>query len=48
MEIETNPQIALLDEVKIQAKVLVPLLNALRAELGEDRANTLTRNALRD
>jgi hypothetical protein len=43
-----NPSISLLDEVKMQAQVLVPVLNALRAELGEDRANRLVLNALRE
>jgi hypothetical protein len=37
-----------LDQAKIQAQVLVPLLNALRAELGEERANRLVTTALRD
>src|SRR5262249_9584495 len=35
-----------IDQVKIQAQVLVPLVKALRAELGEERANTLVRKAL--
>ena len=48
MEIAINPEISLLDQVKIQALVLVPLLKALRAELGEDRANNLVTTALRD
>ena len=42
-----NPNISLLDEVKLQAQVLVPVLKALRAELGEERANRLVINALR-
>lgn len=48
MDIEINPQISLLDQVKIQAQVLVPLLKALRAELGEERANKLVTMALRE
>jgi hypothetical protein len=48
MDILTNPEISLLDQVKIQAQVLVPLLKALRAELGEERANKLVTTALRD
>ena len=48
MDIEINPQISLLDQVKIQAQVLVPLLKALRAELGEERANKLVTTALRE
>lgn len=31
--------IPLIEQVKIQAQVLVPLVNALQAELGEERAN---------
>jgi hypothetical protein len=48
MEIPVNQQISLLDQVKIQAQVLVPLLRALRDELGEGRANTLVTAALRN
>jgi hypothetical protein len=36
----------LLEQVKVQAKVLVPLVKALQAEMGEDRANALVRKAL--
>jgi len=32
--------------VKIQAQVLVPLVKALQAELGEERANALVRKTL--
>jgi predicted ArsR family transcriptional regulator len=35
-----------IEQVKIQAQVLVPLVKALRAELGEERANALVRKAL--
>ncbi len=48
MEIETNQNISLLDQAKIQAQVLVPLLRALRRELGEARANEIAYRALRD
>ena len=48
MDIEINPEISLLDQVKIQAQVLVPVLKALRAELGEERANKLITTALRE
>jgi hypothetical protein len=48
MEITTNAEISLLDQAKIQAQVLVPLLKALRAELGEERANKLVTTALRE
>jgi hypothetical protein len=35
-----------IDQIKIQARVLVPLVKALRAELGEERADAIVRNAL--
>ena len=40
--------IPVIQQAKIQAQVLVPLIKALQAELGEARANTLVRNALGD
>ena len=40
--------LSLLDKIKMQAQVLVPVLRALRAELGEEKANALVRQALRD
>jgi hypothetical protein len=38
--------IPLVEQAKIQARVLVPLVKALQAELGEERANTIVRKAL--
>ena len=38
--------IPLIEQVKIQAQVLVPLVRTLQAELGEERANALVRKAL--
>jgi hypothetical protein len=38
--------ISVLERVKIQAQVLVPLVKALQAELGEERANALVRKTL--
>lgn len=38
--------IPLIERVKIQAQVLIPLVKALQAELGEERANAIVRNAL--
>jgi hypothetical protein len=38
--------ISVIQQVKIQAEVLVPLVKALQAELGEARANDLVRKAL--
>jgi hypothetical protein len=43
-----DPKISLLDKTRIQAEVLVPVLRALRAELGKDRADAIVREALRD
>lgn len=40
--------IPLIEQIKIQAQVLVPLVKALQAELGEERANALVRKALGD
>jgi hypothetical protein len=40
--------IPLIEQVKIQAQVLVPLVKALQAELGEERANAIVRQALGD
>jgi hypothetical protein len=40
--------IPLIEQVKIQAQILVPLVKALQAELGEERANAIIRNALAD
>lgn len=39
---------SILEQAKIQAKVLLPLVKALQAELGEERANTIVRRALGD
>ncbi len=39
-------EIPLIEQIKIQAQVLVPLVKALQAELGEERANALVREAL--
>jgi hypothetical protein len=40
--------IPLIEQIKIQAQVLVPLVKALQAELGEERANAIVREALGD
>ena len=40
--------IPLIEQIKIQAQVLVPLVKALQAELGEERANAVVRKALGD
>jgi hypothetical protein len=43
-----DPKISLLDKTRIQAQVLVPVLRALRAELGKDKADAIVHQALRD
>jgi len=43
-----DPKISLLDKTRIQAQVLVPVLRALRAELGKEKADALVAKALRD
>ena len=40
--------VSVLQQAKIQARVLVPLVKALQAELGEEQANAIVRKALRD
>jgi hypothetical protein len=42
------PDIPLIERARIQAQVLVPLLKALQADLGEERANSIVRKALGD
>jgi hypothetical protein len=43
-----NPEISFLDKTRIQAQVLVPVLRALRAELGKDKADAIVKQALRE
>jgi predicted ArsR family transcriptional regulator len=43
-----DPKLSLLDKTRIQAQVLVPLLRALRAELGREKADAIAKQALRD
>jgi hypothetical protein len=43
-----NPDLSMLDKARIQAQVLVPVVRALRAELGREKADTIVRDALRD
>src|SRR5262245_17278565 len=45
---EGRVDIPVLEQARIQAQVLVPLIKALQAELGEERANALVRRALGD
>lgn len=43
-----DAKVSLLDKTRIQAQVLVPLLRALRADLGKDKADAIVTQALRD
>lgn len=43
-----DPKVSLLDKTRMQAQVLVPVLRALRAELGKERADAVVKQALRD
>ena len=45
-----DPKLSLLDKVRIQAQVLVPVpvLRARRAEFGKDKADAIVQQALRD
>jgi L-2-amino-thiazoline-4-carboxylic acid hydrolase len=45
---ELRLSVPVLEQVKIQAKVLVPLIKALQVELGEERVNALVRSTLGD
>jgi hypothetical protein len=40
--------VPIIQQVKIQAEVLIPLIKASQAELGKERANALVRRALGD
>jgi len=43
-----DPKVSLLDKTRIQAQVLVPVLRALRAELGKEKADAIVQRVLRD
>jgi len=47
-EREVSVSVPVIQQAKIQAEVLVPLIKPLQAELGKERANALVRNALGD
>jgi hypothetical protein len=42
-----DPELSLLDRTRIQAQVLVPVLIALRCELGKEKADAIVKEALR-
>ena len=48
METELNKNISLLDEARLQADILIPVLNALRKRIGADNANWIVFGALRN
>ena len=48
MKISINQDVSMLDRVKIQAQVLVPVIEAFRKEIGTQRANEILSNALQD
>jgi predicted ArsR family transcriptional regulator len=41
-----DPKVSLLDKTRMQAQVLLPVLRALRAELGNEKANAIVKKAL--
>jgi hypothetical protein len=43
---EHRPDVPLIDRVKIQAEVLIPLIKGLEEELGKERAHELVRSAV--
>ena len=43
-----DAKVSLLNKTRMQAQVLVPVLRALRAELGKDKADAIVAKALRD
>ncbi len=42
-----DPRLSLLEKTRIQAQVLVPVLRALRAALGKEKADAIVKDALR-
>lgn len=42
-----SAKISLLDEVKLQAEVILPMLRALRTEIGKDKADRIVGDSLR-
>ncbi len=43
----SKTDLSLLDEVKLQAEVILPILRALRAEIGKDKADRIVGDSLR-
>ena len=48
METELNKNISLLDEARLQADVLIPILNSLRKKIGAENSDWLVFGALRN
>ena len=46
-EVMTDTRVSLLEQLKIEAAVLIPVLEALRSELGRERADQIVIGALR-
>lgn len=46
VDIPINTNVSMIEQAKIQARVLVPVVKAFQAELGEERANQIVRKAL--
>jgi hypothetical protein len=46
MELTTSADISVMDRVKIQAQILLPLVRRLREEIGEERTNEILSGAL--
>ena len=42
-----DPKLSLLEKTRIQAQVLVPVISALRSELGREKADAIVTQALR-
>jgi hypothetical protein len=45
-DIPINTNVPMIEQAKIQARVLVPVVKAFQAELGKERANQIVRDAL--
>ena len=47
MNFEDETQVSLFDEIKLQTKVILPILNSLRKEIGKEKAEKIVFDALR-
>ncbi len=46
--VEDNVAVPVIEQAKIQAQILVPLVKALQTELGKERAQSIVRRAIGD